>query len=258
MASFIAAATSYATHGRADDPVLHLLFDVRLPARPATSFGRLADQYGARLYPRRAPPGAPRSTARGCSTKTATAIHRDDGAQLRRLRRLRSRTSSRPIIEDGLHRMYEKTRTIYYYITLQNEDYADAADAGRRARKASSRASTSSGTPRRSSGNTFSCSARFIMQQVLKAQEMLAERVRRLRRYLGRDQLPAAPQRGGVVRALARLHPEAPAQVPYLTQVLSGAQGPFIAASDYIKRHGGLRCALHPGPSCRSAPTASG
>jgi pyruvate dehydrogenase E1 component len=32
MASFQAAGTSYATHGLADDPVLHLLLDVRLPA----------------------------------------------------------------------------------------------------------------------------------------------------------------------------------------------------------------------------------
>ena len=36
MASFTAAGTAYATLGRADDPVLHLLLDVRLPARSAT------------------------------------------------------------------------------------------------------------------------------------------------------------------------------------------------------------------------------
>src|SRR5471030_1960169 len=27
------------------------------------------------------------------------------------------------VIEDGLHRMFEKNENIYYYITLQNEDY---------------------------------------------------------------------------------------------------------------------------------------
>jgi pyruvate dehydrogenase E1 component len=32
-----------------------------------------------------------------------------------------------------------------------------------------------------------------------------------------------------------RLNPEEEPQVPYLTQVLSGVEGPFIAASDYIK-----------------------
>ena len=32
-----------------------------------------------------------------------------------------------------------------------------------------------------------------------------------------------------------RLHPEADARVPYLSKVLKGVEGPFIAASDYIK-----------------------
>ena len=52
MASFIAAATSYSTSNDADDPVLHLLFDVRLPARrrPRLGGGRHAR---ARLPDRR-------------------------------------------------------------------------------------------------------------------------------------------------------------------------------------------------------------
>jgi pyruvate dehydrogenase E1 component len=31
------------------------------------------------------------------------------------------------------------------------------------------------------------------------------------------------------------LHPDQPAKVSYLEQVLSGVQGPFIAASDYVR-----------------------
>ena len=52
MASWIAAATSYATHDVHDDPVLHLLLDVRLPAhrRPRLGGGRHAR---ARLPARR-------------------------------------------------------------------------------------------------------------------------------------------------------------------------------------------------------------
>ena len=43
-ASLIAASTAYATHGAADDPVLHLLLDVRVPAhrRPVLAAGRPA------------------------------------------------------------------------------------------------------------------------------------------------------------------------------------------------------------------------
>ena len=72
ISSFIAAGTSYSAHGDADDPVLHLLLDVRLPAgrrsrsgRPATA-ARAASCSAARR-------GARRSTARGSSTRTATA-----------------------------------------------------------------------------------------------------------------------------------------------------------------------------------------
>ena len=72
MSSWIAAATSLQHQRRADDPVLHLLLDVRLPAdrRPGLGGRRHARP---RLPDRRRRPGAPRSTARACSTRTATA-----------------------------------------------------------------------------------------------------------------------------------------------------------------------------------------
>ncbi len=57
---------------RGDDPVLHLLLDVRLPAhrRPGLGGGRPAR---ARLPASAARRVAPRSTAKACSTRTATA-----------------------------------------------------------------------------------------------------------------------------------------------------------------------------------------
>ena len=72
ISSWIAAGTSYANHGVHDDPVLHLLLDVRLPA------GRRPRLGGRRHRARAAscsaaPRAARRSTARACSTRTATA-----------------------------------------------------------------------------------------------------------------------------------------------------------------------------------------
>ncbi len=55
-----------------DDPVLRLLLDVRLPARRRPRLGR-GRQPGTRVPASAAPPGGPRSTARACSTRTATA-----------------------------------------------------------------------------------------------------------------------------------------------------------------------------------------
>ena len=57
---------------RADDPVLHLLLDVRLAARGRSGLaGRRHPLPAASCSA--APPGAPRSTAKACSTRTATA-----------------------------------------------------------------------------------------------------------------------------------------------------------------------------------------
>ncbi len=72
MSSFIAAGTSYASRGRADGALLHLLFDVRLPAgrRPHLAGGRRAGPAGSSSAP---PPAGPRCSARACSTRTGTA-----------------------------------------------------------------------------------------------------------------------------------------------------------------------------------------
>ena len=70
-ASFQAAGTAYASHARADDPVLHLLFHVRLPAHRRTSSGR-SRMHAAGASCWVAPRAAPPSTARASSTRTAT------------------------------------------------------------------------------------------------------------------------------------------------------------------------------------------
>ena len=73
MSSWIAAATSYSTSNVADDPVLHLLLDVRSAARGRSRLGgRRYALPAASCWA--APPDGPPSTAKGCSTRMATAI----------------------------------------------------------------------------------------------------------------------------------------------------------------------------------------
>ena len=117
-------------HARAaDDPVLHLLLDVRLPAhrRPVLGARRPARP---RLRTRARPPGARRSPARGCSTPTGT--RRCSRRPTRpawpttRRGRTRSRTSSGP----DSPRMYGigafdsrgvSDHDVFYYLTIYNE-----------------------------------------------------------------------------------------------------------------------------------------
>ena len=72
ISSFIAAGTSYSAHDVPDAAVLHLLLDVRLSSGSATSSGPPPTAAPAASCSA-APPGARRSTARACSTRTATA-----------------------------------------------------------------------------------------------------------------------------------------------------------------------------------------
>ena len=117
--------------GHADDPVLHLLLDVRFPAGRRPGLGGRATAGPADSWSA-APPGAPPSTARGCSTRTGTATSS----------RRRSPTASSydptfgyevaVIVHDGLRRMYAEQEDVYYYLTVMNENYQHPADAGRR------------------------------------------------------------------------------------------------------------------------------
>jgi hypothetical protein len=96
--------TSYANHGVSHDAVLHLLFDVRLPAHRRLHLGGGDMQAAASCSVRR--PGAPRSPARACSTRTATACWPHPRFRTARLRpdlRLRARRDH----PGRLRRMYE-------------------------------------------------------------------------------------------------------------------------------------------------------
>ncbi len=138
------------------------------------------------------------------------------------------------IIEDGLRRMFGEHENIYYYITLQNENYVmpampEEARSGilrgiyrlQKAKKNKKRHVQLFG-----SGS--------ILREVLRAVELLE-------RYDVSADVWSVTSYGELRRdALAaerhnRLRPLEPARVPYLTEVLQGAEGPVIAASDYMK-----------------------
>jgi pyruvate dehydrogenase E1 component len=140
------------------------------------------------------------------------------------------------IIEDGLRRMITEEENIYYYITLQNENYAMPAmpegvkDGILRGLYRFRRAD------KKKKHHVQLFGSGSIMNQVLRAQSILAERfdvssdVWGVTSYteLRRDALEAERHN--------RLHPDDDEQrVPYVVQALADVQGPFVAASDYMK-----------------------
>ena len=124
MSSFIAAGTAYATHGVNTIPffIYYSMFGFQRDRRPhlgrRATRARAASCSAARRAGRRSP-------ARACSIRTATATcSRSPVPNVRRLRsgvRVRDCAS---IIEDGIKRMYVDQESVFYYLTVMNEQYA--------------------------------------------------------------------------------------------------------------------------------------
>jgi pyruvate dehydrogenase E1 component len=232
MASFIAAATSSATHGQPMVP-FYIFYSMFGFQRTGDQFWAAGDQMAR---------GFILGATAGRTTLNGEGLQHEDGHSHHIAMTVPNCVAYdvafayelAAVIQDGLHRMYEKNEAIYYYITLQNEDYPmppmpEGAKEGilKGIYKFKS-AEEKLGKHVQLLGS--SC----IMMQVLRAQEMLKEfgvsaDIWGVTSYQQLRNEASACERHN------RLHPEAPAQIPYITQVLSASTGPFIAASDYIK-----------------------
>ncbi|HEU5073357.1 MAG TPA: pyruvate dehydrogenase (acetyl-transferring), homodimeric type [Polyangiaceae bacterium] len=234
LASFTAAATSYSVLGEPMIPfyIFYSMF----------GFQRVGDQIWA----------AGDTMARGFllgatagrTTLNGEGLQHEDGHSLLNSMAFSGVLSYDPafafelatIIQEGMRRMYTEDENLVYYITLYNEDYQmpemPAGDHVREGilkgmylyRKAEQKLER----------HVQLFGSGVILNQVLAAQARLAEfgvsaDVWSVTSYqqLRNDALKC--------ERYNRLHPEAEPRVPYLTQVLKGVEGPFIAASDYMK-----------------------
>ncbi|MCU1222961.1 MAG: 2-oxo-acid dehydrogenase component family protein [Edaphobacter sp.] len=137
------------------------------------------------------------------------------------------------VIQDGIRRMYEKGEDIFYYITMYNEDYAMPAMPEGSAEGILRGIYKLKPAAGEAVAQLFGSGP--ILNEVLRAQEMLATKygvhadVWSVTSYteLRRDAL--------AVERWNRLHPADKERVPYVVSALGAAQGPIIAASDYMK-----------------------
>ena len=141
------------------------------------------------------------------------------------------------IIQDGVKRMFEQGENCFYYITTMNENYQhpdmpEGVDDG--IVRGLYRLRTSTVDSRHL---VQLMGAGSILREVEAAADMLE----------GEFQIAADVWSMTSVNELARdgkdamrwnmLHPEAAPRVPFITEQLSSSNGPFIAATDYMKAH---------------------
>jgi len=142
------------------------------------------------------------------------------------------------IVQDGIRRMYQNGESVFYYMTVSNENYPmppmpAEANVKEGILKGMYKFKPSENKTAKLRAQLFGSGA--IMNQVLKAQELLEEKynvaadVWSVTSYkeLRRDALE--------VQRWNLLHPMETPRVPYVTQCLADEPGVFVAASDYMK-----------------------
>jgi pyruvate dehydrogenase E1 component len=238
MASLQAAGTSYASHGLAMIPfyIFYSMFGFQRTGDQMWAFG---DARGR---------GFLLGATAGRTTLTGEGLQHDDGHSHIHASTVPNVQGYDPafayevaaIIRDGIERMYVKGEDVYYYISLYNENYqqppmppgddvregllrglyrfAEAPDAGRNAH------------PARLVGSGS------ILQQVLAARDLLAERFGVAAEVYSAPSFPLLRREALATERWNRLHPDSRTpRVPYVSRVLPADGGPIVAATDWMK-----------------------
>ena len=233
-ASFQAAATSYATHGHAVIPfyIFYSMFGLQ---RTGDQIWQLADARGR---------GFLMGATAGRTTLTGEGLQHDDGhshvlgSVVPNLRQYDPTFAYElaAVIRDGIERMYVNGEDVLYYVTLYNENYAQApkaagidegilrgiyrfADAPAVGKKAARVRLAGSGS---------------ILQQVIAAQGLLAEKLGVAAEVYSAPSFPLLRRDALAVERWNRLHPAEAPRTPYVADVLGADGGPIVAASDWL------------------------
>jgi pyruvate dehydrogenase E1 component len=141
------------------------------------------------------------------------------------------------IIEDGIRRMYRDGESIFYYITVMNEQYEmPSMPAG--AREGILKGLylfRPSDRTKKSKGRAQILGSGAILNEVLKAQAILSRDYDVAADVWSVTSYQELYRDGHAVDRWNRLHPGEPPRVPYVTQCLGGTEGVLVAASDYVK-----------------------
>jgi pyruvate dehydrogenase E1 component len=238
MASFTAAATAYATHGQPMIP-FYIFYSMFGFQRTGDQLWAAADQMGR---------GFVLGATAGRTTLNGEGLQHEDGhshVAASTVPSVRAYDVSfafelAAIIEDGIQRMLGQDERSYYYITLQNENYAMPAMPEGAKEGILKGIYLFRVAQNRLDRHVQLFGSGSIMQQVLRAQSILAERYGVSSDVWGVTSYQQLRYDALEAERWNRLHPEAEPRVPYLTRALEGVTGPFVAASDYQKTLGDL------------------
>jgi pyruvate dehydrogenase E1 component len=140
------------------------------------------------------------------------------------------------IIQDGIKRMYVDQESLFYYITIMNELYAQppmpkGVEEG--IIKGIYKFSSSTLKNAKFSANLFGSGA--ILTKVIEAKRLLEEKYQVAADIWSITSYKELHYDAILTERWNMLHPDKSAKVPFLSQALQGTSGVFVAASDYVK-----------------------
>jgi pyruvate dehydrogenase E1 component len=234
MCSFTAAGTSYATWSQPMIPfyIFYSMFGFQRTGDLIWAFG---DQRGR---------GFLLGATAGRTTLNGEGLQHEDGHSLVLAATVPNLSAYDPafayevavIIRHGIHAMYgEAQEDRFYYLTLYNENYEmpampEGVEEGI-VRGIYRFASAPDGPTRRAtilfSGTGY--------RAALEAQQLLADRHDVAAELWSVTSYKALRDEALIAERWNRLHPNDAARTPHVSEVLSSAEGPFVAVTDFMK-----------------------
>ncbi|MBN1569711.1 MAG: pyruvate dehydrogenase (acetyl-transferring), homodimeric type [Acidobacteria bacterium] len=232
-ASFTAAGTSHATHGEPMIP-FYLFYSMFGFQRTGDLFWAFSDARGR---------GFALGATAGRTTLNGEGLQHQDGHSHVLASVIPNVLAYDPafayevavIVKNGLRRMYRDREDIFYYLTLYNENIhhhpmpegvEDGIIKGLYLFRPA---------PAMRKHHVQLFGSGSIMQCVLKAQELLAEKFQISSNVWSVPSYQQLRNEALSADRWSRLHPESKARVPYVIEALRNVPGPFIAATDFMK-----------------------
>ncbi len=234
MSSWIAAATSYSTNNRIMVPfyIYYSMFGFQRVGDLAWAAGDMQAR------------GFLLGGTAGRTTLNGEGLQHEDGHSHILASTIPNCVSYDPtfahelavIIQHGLKRMVEDQENVYYYLTVMNENYAQPG------LKAGDEEGIIKGMYKLQSKGNAKAKARVqlmgsgtILREVMAAQDLLEADWGVASDVWSVTSFTELRRNGLDAERFNMLHPEAPAQLPYVTEQLASTEGPIIASTDYMK-----------------------
>ena len=138
------------------------------------------------------------------------------------------------IMQDGLRRMYAEQENIYYYVTCMNENYAQPP-MPKGVEQGVLRGMYLLHIGGRGPVRATLLGSGTILREALAAAQILETEYKIPADVFSVTSFSELRREAQDAEREAMLHPDAKPRVPYVRECLSGREGPFIAATDYMK-----------------------